>query len=79
MSFNMKKLIMVILAVVFIAGVLIFKDFLLDTELGNVVLVMYIIAYSAFCIVFWRCKHCKRPLGKLSFFAKYCPYCGDEL
>ena len=79
MSFNMKKLIIALFLVVLIVALLLFRDFLFNTSIGKIILVAYVIVYSAFCIVFWRCKHCKRPLGKLSFFSKYCPYCGDEL
>lgn len=79
MSFTVKKIIMLVLAAIFILALLLFQDFLLETTVGKFILFAYIIAYSIFCIVFWRCKHCKRSLGKLSMFAKYCPHCGDEL
>lgn len=47
----------------------------------GVVALLGLVGIGAACfvlVVFWRCPHCDKSLGKLGNL-KYCPYCGEKL
>ncbi len=79
MSFKTKKLVLFLIALVFILALLFFRTFFLETSLGMVIFLLFIAAYVIINLAWWRCDKCNRYLGKLSIFATHCPFCGEEL
>ena len=79
MSFNTKKFVLIIITVVYVLLFLIFHKFLTNTLIGILILSLSLFAYFVFYLIFWRCPNCNRYLHKQSFFASYCPYCGNKL
>ena len=79
MTFKTKRLILLLLAIVFILALVFFRDFFLEDSLGTCLFLIFIAAYVILNLAWWRCDKCNRYLGKLSIFAKHCPFCGEEL
>lgn len=49
-----------------------------DSKLFFVLTVLCVCAMLFFSF-FNRCPNCGRIFGRFSFFAEYCPYCGEHL
>ncbi len=79
MPFNVKRRILNILAIALVTALLLFRRFFVETALGAFFLIVFIIIYFILTLRWWRCPHCDSYLWKLSPFASYCPYCGNEL
>ena len=79
MTFKTKKLILFLIGVAFIVLLFAFNRFFLNTLLGNGAFLLLVAGYVAINLFWWRCKNCKKYLGKLSIFATHCPFCGKEL
>lgn len=37
------------------------------------------VLYTVFKLIFWRCPHCGRLLGKMRLDTEYCYYCSEKL
>ena len=79
MKFSVRKSILIITFILVVLSFIIFFDFFTSDMNGWGVLVGIILVYAIEGFVLWRCPHCKAYLGRLSFFAKYCPHCSKEL
>ncbi len=79
MTFKTRRLILILLGIVYILSVVFFSEFFLENSLGRCALIIFFVAYFILNLAWWRCDKCGKYLGKLSIFAKHCPFCGDEL
>lgn len=79
MTFKAKKLILFLIAIVFILALLFFRNFFLETSLGICLFLLFIAAYVIINLTWWRCDKCGKYLGKISISATHCPFCGEEL
>lgn len=66
-------------ALLFVVSLFFFREFFTKTGWGITILVLFLVAYFVFTLFWWRCPNCQAYLGKLTPFAKHCPYCGGEL
>lgn len=79
MTFKTKKLILSIATVLSVLAVIIFRRFFFETHTGMTALIALMLALAALSLLWWRCPHCKKGLGRLFFGVDYCPKCGKEL
>lgn len=80
MSFSTKRVILISILAVYIAVIILFNRFLVESIAGNVILFVTLAIYLVLVIAWWRCPHCKRGLGRTIYLSiKYCPHCGEKL
>lgn len=48
-------------------------------DLWLLAIVVLALLYAAVKLLFWRCPHCGRLLGKLRLDSDYCYYCEEKL
>lgn len=79
MQFSTKRRILIITSIIFFIVVWFFRKFFIETAVGNSIVILFVLGFFLLTMVWCRCPHCKKYLWKLPIFAKYCPYCSDEL
>ena len=79
MSFTTKRILFIATAILCFIALFIFYDFFIKTQIGNTILILFIIVYFISTLIWFRCPHCKAYLWRLVPFAKHCPHCGNEL
>ncbi len=79
MSFKLKKLILSLCTVLLIVAAIAFKGFFFQNHTGITVFIAAFLVLSVLCVLWWRCPHCKKGLGRSFFGVDYCPRCGKSL
>lgn len=77
MRFIIKRMLLIIVAIVLSIILFIFYDFFTETGIGILVMMLIGLAYFILTLLWWRCPHCNCYLWRLSPFATHCPYCGN--
>lgn len=79
MNFKIKRILFATTAILYFLALFIFYDFFIKTQIGNTILILFVIVYFILTLIWFRCPNCKSYLWKLTPFTKYCPHCGKEL
>lgn len=78
MSLRTKKIILGVSILLLLLAFMIVNLASVD-EIVYVILVPAVLIWLLLYVMWWRCPHCGRGLGRFHFGTHYCPYCGDEL
>ena len=79
MRFNLKRNLLRIFAVLLVVFFIIATKFFAESGLFISLLIAALVVYTILAIVWWRCPHCGRYLGRIPPFSSHCPHCGNEL